>query len=304
MEPDQKIAEIASRQYGVVSRAQALSAGLSSAAITRRLSSGRLLRLHREVYALPGVPTSRSQTLIAAVLWAGPGSAASHRAAAELWKLDGVETMIEISTPRRLNSDVVVSHRVDPIPLQDLKVIEGIACTGIDRTLMDLAAVLDIDRLEDALDSALRKRLTSPARLRMRLQRETGRRGVSKLNKLLLERGRDGKPTESRFETRLNRLLIDGGLPALRQFTVWDGGQFVARVDFCYPEAKLIVEADSYRWHSGRKAWQRDIERRNQLTALGWQIIHITWDELTRKPTATLARIRNLMQPQLFRSSG
>ncbi len=138
------------------------------------------------------------------------------------------------------------------------------------------------------------------ARLGLRMRRERGRRGIGVLRKLLHERSDDGQPTQSRFETRLNRLLLGGGLPALRQFTIWDGGVFVARVDFCYPEVKVIVEADSYRWHSSKRAWERDIERRNQLTDLGWQIVHITWDDLTRRPQATLARIRALVQPQLF----
>lgn len=303
MDPDQKVAELATRQYGVVSRVQALAAGLTPPAITRRLSSGRLLRLHREVYALAGVPSSWRQTLIAAVLWGGPGSAASHRSAASLWKLDGSAPVLEITTPRRLESATVKAHRLDPLSSRDLKVIDGIPTTGIDRTLLDLAAVLDMDPLEDALDSALRKRLTSVPRLQLRLRQESGGRGTKKLRKLLDERSADGQPSASRFETRLNRLLLDGGLPALRQYTVWDGGEFVARVDFCYPGAKVIVEADSYRWHSSKRAWQRDMERRNQLTSLGWQIVHITWEDLTRRPQATLARIRNLVQPRLFGSS-
>lgn len=303
MDSDRTVAELAARQYGVVSRTQALAAGLTPPAITRRLASGRLIRLHREVYALAGVPVSWRQTLMAAVLWGGPGSAASHRAAARLWKLDVAEELLEITTPRRLDSTTVKAHRHHPLPSHDLKVIEGIPTTNIDRTLMDLAAVLDIDALEDALDSALRKRLTSIARLRLRVRQGSGRRGMNNLRKLLTERSPEGQPTQSRFETRLNRLLLDGELPALRQHTVWDGGEFVARVDFCYPDAKLIVEADSYRWHSSKRAWQRDIERRNHLTTLGWQIVHITWEDLTRRPQATLARIRALIQPQLFGSS-
>lgn len=303
MEPDQAVAELAASQYGVVSRTQALASGLTPPAITRRLASGRFIRLHREVYALAGVPVSWRQTLLAAVLWGGPGSAASHRAAARLWKLDVADDLLEIITPRRLDSKKVKAHRHDPLPAQDLKLIDGIPTTNIERTLMDLAAVVDIDALEDALDSALRKRLTTIARLRMRANQGSGRRGMNNLRRLISERTSEGQPTQSRFETRLNRLLLDGGLPPLRQHTVWDGGEFVARVDFCYPEAKLIVEADSYRWHSGKRAWQRDIERRNQLTTLGWQIVHVTWDDLIRRPQATLARIRAMTQPQLFGSS-
>ena len=264
-------------------------------ALSRRLAKGRLVRLHREVYAIAGTPPSWHQTLLAAVLWGGPGSAASHRAAATLWKLDGIERALEITTPRRLDSHSVISHRNEPLPSHDLKLIDGIPTTGIDRTLFDLSGVVEISVLEDALDAALRKRLTSVARLRLRLRQTSGRRGVKNLRKLLDERTNDGQPTQSRFETRLNRLLVDGGLPPLRQFTVWDGGEFVARVDFCYPDAKLIVEADSYRWHSSKRAWERDLERRNQLTELGWQIVHITWNDLMRRPDATLGRLRALV---------
>ena len=177
--------------------------------------------------------------------------------------------------------------------------MQGIPTTSVDRTILDLAAVADIDELEDALDAALRKRLTSLARLRLRLRNEEGRRGMRNLRALLRDREADGGPSHSRFETRLNRLLLSRGLPALRQYTIWDGGKFVARVDFCYPEAKLIVEADSLRWHSSRRAWQRDIERRNHMTALGWQVLHVTWEDLTRRPDQTVARIRALLQPQL-----
>lgn len=303
MEPDQVLTELAARQYGVVSRAQAIGAGLSPAGISRRVANGRLRQLHREVYSVSGAPVSWHQTLMAAVLWAGPGSAASHRSAARLLKLDGSWDELEITTPRRLESSTVKAHRMPAIEIRDLKTVDGIPCTGIDRTLVDLSAVLAIDPLEDALDAALRKRLTSVSRLNLRVRQEAGKRGMKKLRSLLSERSNDGHPSESRFETRLNRLFLNGGLPALRQHTVWDGGEFVARVDFCYPEAKLIVEADSYRWHSSRRAWQRDMARRNQLTALGWQIVHITWEDLVKRPAATTERIRSLVQPQLFGSA-
>jgi very-short-patch-repair endonuclease len=94
-------------------------------------------------------------------------------------------------------------------------------------------------------------------------------------------------------------LLLRSGLPAIREFTVWDGGEFIARVDFCWPEARLIVEADGFRWHGGRRAWQRDRERRNRLTTMGWSVIQVTWDDLTRRPDALIDTIRSLLQPRL-----
>src|SRR5438270_9369463 len=49
-------------------------------------------------------------------------------------------------------------------------------------------------------------------------------------------------------------------------------GHLIARVDFAFPAAKVAVEADGYRWHSGRAQWQQDLERRNALTNLGWRV--------------------------------
>lgn len=177
--------------------------------------------------------------------------------------------------------------------------MEGIPITSPERTLVDLAAVVGPDRLEDALDTALRRRLTTVRRMKLRVRAEGGRKGIGKLRKLLEERDGEGRPSESRFETRLHRLLLDHGLPPTRQFTIWNGGGFVARVDFCFVEAKLIVEADGYQWHSSRRAWQRDRERRNELTEMGWQVIQLTWDDVTRHAERTVERLRSLLQPQL-----
>lgn len=298
--PDAALHEIARRNHGVILTADALAFGVTNAGLTRRVANGTLKRLHRGVYAVTAVPASPLQTLLAACRWGGPGTAASHRSAGHLWELDGCSHLIlEISGPRRLSSDTVIAHRTSSIPVHDLTEIDGIPVTKIERTLIDLAAVLDTDALEDALDSALRRRLTSVNRLRLRVRAEQQRNGIRRLRSLLAERDDKGRPSASRFETRLNRLFLSAGLPGLREFTIWDGGEFVARVDFCFPEAKLIVEADGYRWHSNRRAWQRDRERRNRLTSLGWQVIQVTWEDLTRRPDRTIDRVRSMLQPRL-----
>lgn len=297
---DESLARLASRQHGVVLRSEALGLGLTPQGLARRCTKGVLRRLHDGVYAVTAVPPSALQTLFAACRWGGGGTAASHRAAAALWQLDGFELQeIEISGPRRLKSQRIIAHPTPAIPPEDLTKIEGVPVTRIERTLVDLAAVVDVDTLEDALDSALRRRLTTVSRMRLRIRSENGRRGIGNLRSLLAERDDQGHPSASRFETRLNRLLLRSGLPAMREYKIWDGGKFVARVDFCYPDGKLIVEADGFRWHSARRAWQRDRERRNQLTAMGWRVIQATWNDLTRHPDETIERIRALLQPRL-----
>jgi len=49
---DRVIADLAAGQWGVVARSQLLDAGVSPTAIRDRVRSGRLIRLHRAVYAV------------------------------------------------------------------------------------------------------------------------------------------------------------------------------------------------------------------------------------------------------------
>ena len=86
---EQAFAKLAARQYGVVSRKQAIALGLSPFAISRRVMAGKLREVLPGVYAIPGVPRSYCQRLMAAILWAGEGAVACHRAAASLYDLDG-----------------------------------------------------------------------------------------------------------------------------------------------------------------------------------------------------------------------
>src|SRR3982750_1552848 len=82
--PDARVAELAGRQFGVVSTAQLLEAGLTRPGISRRVRAGRLHPLHRGVYAVGHVALTWRSHVIAAVYACGPAALASHRAAGAL----------------------------------------------------------------------------------------------------------------------------------------------------------------------------------------------------------------------------
>jgi len=134
-------------------------------------------------------------------------------------------------------------HRVGPIPT-----------TTATRTLVEVGSVLPQKRLEEALDSALRQRLTSVDRLRAGVERlgGRGRRGPSALGKVLDARG-NACPTDSALETRLGRLLRRHRLPEPeRQVMVRDEDGLVGRIDFAYTEQRIAIEVQSYRLRRGR----------------------------------------------------
>src|SRR6266536_5422613 len=103
------------------------------------------------------------------------------------------------------------------------------------------------------------------------------RPGAHVLRELIGQRGGDWTPQASFLESSVRRLLKQAGLPdPAPQWEVRERGRLLARVDLAYPETKVAIEADGYRFHSGRLAWHRDLARRNTLTSRGWQVLHVT----------------------------
>jgi hypothetical protein len=285
---DERAASLAAAQHGVLSRAQVARLGATRGVIEHRLRTGRWERLGRDVFRIAGTPPSWRGNLMAACLSWGVGAVISHRAASALWRLAGFEPgPCELTVPRsRRRAEPGIIHR-HPLPHADIGVMDGIPLTTPARTLIDLASVAPREAVEEALDDALRRGLVSIQLLRRRLDAigRPGRPGLAITRLLLDSRDPSAAVPESVFERRLLRTLQGAGLPApVLQHEIRSGGRLIAVIDFAYPDARLAIEADGYRWHSGRIRWDHDRARRNRLTLLGWRIIHVTWTDLTRRP--------------------
>lgn len=205
---------------------------------------------------------------------------------------------VELTVPRgRKRNAPGIVHR-NLLLVRDVTTVGAIPVTTPARTLLDIAAVAPRETVEEALDDALRRRLVSLRRLRSRVD-ELGRRGrpgIAMMRALLDARDPSSPVPESVFETRLLRVLRRARLPEpVLQHRIRDRGRTVAVVDFAYPDAKLAIEADGYRWHSGRVRWENDRARLNRLTLLGWRVIHVTWHDLVRRPEHVAASVRNAL---------
>ncbi len=285
-----------------------LACGASSSGIARRLANGKLQAVHTRVYRVTGFGRTWEQSLMAACLAAGTGSAVSHRAAATCWGLEGLsDEVVEVSTGRHRysppGSEVVV--HATRLPKCDVCCLGPLPITTVTRTMIDLAGVVDGVRLEVALDDALRTRRTTLDRLAHRLGElgGKGRPGSGKLRILLEERDSTTARPESELESRMLRLLQRGALPRPEpQYVITDAGRFVRRVDFAYPEHRLAIETFGYRWHSARRAWQRDLERGNRLQRLGWRELRFSWDDVQRREQQVIALVREgLLEGSLHR---
>lgn len=293
--PDPRLRRQASARHGILSRDQLIAAGLSPSAIHRRVASGELEPVHYRVYRVAGSPRTWLQDLMAACL--SLEGVVSHRAAAALLGLDGFgRSVVELSVSRKTSSPdgatLHVVQRLDPI---DVTRKDGIPVTTVIRTLADLGSVVDRDRVEVALDHALRKRMTSTDQLLTHLERlgGKGRRGAGVLRAVLTERTQF--PTESVAERRFLGLVKRSRvlLPESQFVVTIEGGGY--RLDFVWRSCLIVVEVEGYDAHSGRLAWERDLARRNELTRRGWRVLHVTWWEMERRPERVIALLKDIL---------
>ncbi|HUP87676.1 MAG TPA: DUF559 domain-containing protein [Acidimicrobiales bacterium] len=277
MDPFQR----ASAQHGLVTFHQLVSAGVATSTIDTWVAAGRLVRVQPRVYRVAGAPVTWEQRVLAAVLAAGPGAAASHRTAAVLWGLLG-RGPIEIAVPRGRTPDlrgVIVHQTRDPIVVAHRR---GIPVTTPMRTLVDLGAVVPAAVLEVAVDRADVAGLCSIAAVEWELSRvaRPGRRGTGPLREVLDRHALLEEPPDGMLEPRFARLCKLAALPMpVFQHRV---GRF--KIDFAYPDLMIAIEVDGYGPHSSRSAFQSDRDRQNHLVGLGWTVLRFTWSDVVKRP--------------------
>lgn len=148
------------------------------------------------------------------------------------------------------------------------------------------------------MDTTLRLRLTAPDRLERQLQLVVGRRvgGIDLFRRLVTERPSGTITPESQLETKFLRWLKDEGIrPPERQVKIFDGNKFVARVDLCYPDKKLIIEVQSYTHHHGRASWDKDQNRLDHVEDLGYRVLHGTSTHVRTRDQVFLNRLKRLL---------
>jgi very-short-patch-repair endonuclease len=285
--PDFLCAQIARRQFGVIRLDQIRAAGLSPGQVEHRCRRAGWSRILPGVLALPGAPDIWATRVHATHHWAGNDTAFSGITAGVLLGIDELEPrgQVEIVAPRCLPSKAswLVVHRVEGLDVRDVMNVHGLRVTTPARTLLGLAAALPRRTVRRALTHLLHEHLITVPLLRQELERigKRGRKGTAFMRKLLSELGDEPGRAENAFEVKLFALIRGAGFPLPeQQFEIWHNGGFIARADLAYPERKLIIEADSYRWHSDPEDWRRDQVRHNLLSALGWTILRFTWRDL------------------------
>lgn len=296
---DRQVQDLAKAQRSLVTRPQVLALGGSDAGIHRRVQSGQWRLVQPGVYQIDHRRAEWEDRLMGAVLAAGDGALASHRAALILWDLDGISSgPIEVTAPYTHGPvpDNTIVYRTRRPPRATS--IKGILVTTIERTLLDCCGVLKPLPATKAFESAFRKRLTTVDRMYV-LLKEKGGRGVkgTKLARRILNNRRDDTSTGSGSETEALYLMRNGGIPEpvlQRRFTTLDGDRI--RPDFYWPLLNKAIEVDGVDAHDSADKLDRDLRRQNKMLDLGVELRRFSARRVRRHPKAFVEEVRRFLE--------
>ncbi len=262
--------------------------GIGRGAIDHRVSVGSLHRVLPSVLSLVAPVLEPLAAETAALLYAGDDCVLSHETAAALWGLAPEPPFVALTVVGRTvqRQPSIHIYRVKDLDARDVRMRHGFPVTAPARSIIDFAAAHPAEAVARVLNEARVLKLVTDAELTAALGRCRGRTGTRCVRALLAaEHG--PAITRSEAERRLRSLLRAADLPD-PQFNVRVGNHLV---DALWPRQRLIVEVDGYGFHGHRRAFETDRRRDQELVAAGYQVIRVTWRQLTEEPIAVAARL-------------
>jgi hypothetical protein len=289
--------DLARQQAHVVGRAQLLELGLTAARARSAVETGHWRRLLPGVYLTFDGPVSAAARLWAVLLAAGPGAVAGPRST--LWLsglLDEPPEVFDVCVPhhrqvrgapgmivRRRRGLDSVSHPAGSPPRLRIEV-----------AVLDVAAGAASEQsATDLVISAVQRRLTTAARLRLQLGRRRSHPRRRLLDEVLTE-VQDG--VRSALELRWVRTVERAhGLPrSTINASEQDRGRRRYR-DVRYDRWGLVCELDGREAHPDDARF-RDRERDNRVTVSGRRTLRYGWREVAADPCGIAVEVADVLR--------
>jgi hypothetical protein len=288
---DERVAALATRQYGVVTHGQLVACGLNRAAIQRRVRNARLRRVHRWVFAVGHAALPREGAWLAAVYATGQDAALSHRSAAELLELGRFRSpRISVVNTGHTRVTGVDTYRTRHLDSRDVTVHKGIRTTTVARTLVDLTDVLTAHQLAHVINEAAFRRRLDLADVRAAMERANGRRNLKLLWRAIDMYLGGSAGTRSSLEDAFLALVAEAGLPEPLVNVSIEGDER----DFSWPDHALVVEVDGP-GHERPTARSDDERRDETLAHAGYEVLRITELELAHAPREVVMRVQRAL---------
>jgi very-short-patch-repair endonuclease len=279
----------AARQGGHVTREQLVGAGVAGTTLKRWVSSGKLIRVYRGVYAVGHLQSHPVSAAHAALLAGGERCALAGSPALVLWNVWRrwpQQLEIVIAGDRRPSGLIV--HRSTTLLRRDIKRVQGLRVTSPARTLLDTAERLTGEQLTRAINDLRLRDLLTLAQLTDVIERNPTHPAVTLLQAHL--EFAQPEPTRSGLEDIFLPLLRRHGLPTPR-INVHICGY---RVDAYFHAQRLIVELDGWKRHRTKERFVKD--RRQDFAILaktGMPTVRLPYEDVGDAVIAQLHQALN-----------
>jgi very-short-patch-repair endonuclease len=291
---------VASRQLGLVTREQLRYVGFSDNAVSKAFKRGWLHPVFNGVYAVGHGYLTPHARLLAATLACGRGSVISHGTAAWLlglldWHPEAIDVIASVEAGRKIPG---IRRRFVAVPVGgEVWRRGGVPVTSPARTIVDFAGISDDRGLAEVIEQAAVLRLLDVAAIDQVLDGPR-RRGTRRLLRVIepWRRYRPGIKIRSRMEAKLLPLLTEAALPVPETNARIRVGATTYEVDFLWRGRKVVVEADGGRFHDNPAAGRRDSDRNRALTAAGYRIPRLGWEDLRDRREETMREIASLLR--------
>lgn len=283
--PDQRLGRHGRHRHRVIDRRGLHELGITDRMIRVRERRGQLHPHWRGVWSIGSADLTPEGRCLAGALAVGRDAVISHHSAGGLWLIRDLGFGdIELSVPR----DVVdrrglAIHWSTTLHGPAVTTRRGVPITSVPRTLLDLADVLGPQALEDAIDRALTRRLLLGPPMERTLNAAVGRHGVPALREAL-----GLTLTRSELERLFLGHVRGWDLPAPETNIALGGWE----VDCWWPQQRLAVELDGWRFHRTRRSFEADHDRDLELRAHGIHVLRLTYRQLTRRGDRVAAALR------------
>lgn len=292
------LVDLARANGGLVTRRQAMSAGVDGRRLTELCRSGVLARVSRAVYAVG----DRMSDVDPRHVCTGMRVVLSYLSAAAWFGVDLPKppglVHVTASRNRGRRMDAVRGVRLHRADLRggDVTIVRGLQVTSPLRTALDLARHLPLEEAVAVVDSFFRARLLSPEEFATAAAKSAGPGRCRIQMVAMLVDPKSGSILESLARVLLWRNKL---APTHTQYlfqhrrTGW-----VGYLDFAWPTLRVALECDGYEFHSARDVFQRDRRRWSALVRAGWRPAVVTWFDVTGDPDYVVALVRDLLSPE------
>ena len=293
---DRTILDFANAHGGVVTRTFLDQINMTRGQIESRVRRHGWRALGRGAYRVLEARDIRDR--LAGAVAAIEASAVSHESAAELHGFRHLPTSVAVISAHSRTThrfDGVLVHRTHDLDPDHRTSVDGLPCTTVARTVVDLAPGVSDRRLGAILDDLVVRRRVDLAEVDMVLSSvaRQGKPGVRRMRRVLSSRwGQDH--SASILEQRARSLLAKSGLPRpVSEFPIpWSDGR---RFDDAYPDQKLAIEWDGRKYHGQFSAFEADRRRDREALENGWRVLRFTWNDVNNRPQMVVESVRSLL---------